>query len=187
MSLAESRAAALNRWRGNNIENASGSRFADHRFPNTFGFENEFNRFADRTVAGESLRSVMGGLFYLGDGVAHCDREASAAHQGNIGKIIADIGDCRIGQARFAKDFFIGRHLERLFHINKLHLHFVRPAEQRGTLAAGNAASSQARGLRQGEALAIVRVEGLDFEGAAVGLREQGDAAVRHRSVDIHE
>ena len=79
--------------------------FIDHCFPDAFGFENEFNGFADRAVAGESFRNVVGGLFYLGDGIAHGNGEASAAHQGNIRKIIADISDSRIGDARFLEGF----------------------------------------------------------------------------------
>jgi hypothetical protein len=37
------------------------------------------------------------------------------------------------------------------------------------------------------ETLTIVRVEGLDFEGDFFGLGEQGDTAVRHRAVHVHE
>lgn len=49
-------------------------------------------------------------------------------------------------------------------------------------LAAFNAARAKASRVRQGEPLAVVRVKGFDFEGGAVGLRKQRDAAVRHRA-----
>jgi hypothetical protein len=52
------------------LEIASRTGFIDHWFPDAFGFENEFNGFADRAVAGEGFRNVVGGLFYLGDGIA---------------------------------------------------------------------------------------------------------------------
>jgi hypothetical protein len=32
-----------------------------------------------------------------------------------------------------------------------------------------------------------MRVKGLDFEGGAVGLREQSDTTVRHRAVYVHK
>jgi hypothetical protein len=68
----------------------SSPRFVDHFFPDAFGFENEFNGFADRAPPGERLRSVVRGFFYLGDGICNGDGEAGATHQGNIWKVIAD-------------------------------------------------------------------------------------------------
>src|SRR5208337_3467403 len=50
---------------------ASRTRFIDHRFPDTFGFENEFNGFADRTVAATGARSVVCGLFHLRHSITH--------------------------------------------------------------------------------------------------------------------
>src|SRR5208337_2742811 len=47
---------------------------------------------------------------------------------GNIRKVITDKRDSRIGHARLLKDFFIGQHLLRLFHVDKFHLHFVGAA-----------------------------------------------------------
>jgi len=44
---------------------ASRTRFIDHRFPDTFGFENEFHGFADRAVTAAGARSVVRGLFHL--------------------------------------------------------------------------------------------------------------------------
>jgi len=63
----------------------------------------------------------------------------------------------------------------------------VGSAEERSTFAAGNTARTQACGLRQSEALAIMRVKGFDFEGCAVRLREQSHTAVRHRAVHIRQ
>jgi hypothetical protein len=37
------------------------------------------------------------------------------------------------------------------------------------------------------ETLSVVSVEGLDFQSAAIGLGEQGDAAVGHGAINIHE
>src|SRR6266478_4962632 len=54
-------------------------------------------------------------------------------------------------------------------------------------LAACNAACAKASRVSQGEPLAVVRVKGFAFEGCAVGLRKQGDAAVRHRAIYVHE
>jgi hypothetical protein len=85
------------------------------------------------------------------------------------------------------KDFFIGQHLLRLFHVDKLHLHFVGAAEERSTFATGNTAGTQAGGLRESKSLAIACVKGFDFEGGTVELREQGDTAVRHRPIHVHE
>src|SRR6266849_1480348 len=75
---------------------ASRTRFVDHRSPDAFGFENEFNGFADRAAAGEGFRGVVRGFLYLGDGIAHGNGEAGTTHQGNIRKIITDIGDGRV-------------------------------------------------------------------------------------------
>ncbi len=59
---------------------ASRTGFIDHRFPDAFGFENEFNGFADGAVACMSFRRVVRGVFDLRDGVAHSNGEASAVH-----------------------------------------------------------------------------------------------------------
>src|SRR5882762_4359824 len=60
-------------------------------------------------------------------------------------------------------------------------------AKQGCAFAARNATRTKPPGLRQRESLAIVRVEGLDFKGCAVGLRKQSHAAVRQCAVDVHE
>jgi hypothetical protein len=49
----------------------SRARFVDHLFPDTFGFENQFNGFPDRTVAGQRFRSIVRSVFYLRDGVTY--------------------------------------------------------------------------------------------------------------------
>lgn len=60
-------------------------------------------------------------------------------------------------------------------------------AKQRGAFSASDATGAQARGICQCEPLAIMRVKSLDFERGAVDLREQGNAAVGHRAVYVHE
>jgi hypothetical protein len=64
-------------------------------------------------------------LLNLRNRIAHCNREPSAAHDGKIRKVIANIRDSRVEPSRFLDNFFIGRHFQRLFHINKFHIHFV--------------------------------------------------------------
>ena len=59
---------------------ALSKRFVDHRFPDAFGFEHQFNGFADRAVPCESFRCIVRGVFYLGDGIAHRDGQAGAPH-----------------------------------------------------------------------------------------------------------
>ena len=66
-----------------------------------FGFENEFNGFGDRAVARWRFRCVVRCLFNFRNCVAHRNGEASAAHHGNIRKIIADIRDSRVGHPLF--------------------------------------------------------------------------------------
>jgi hypothetical protein len=47
------------------------TRFIDHRFPDTFGLENEFNGFTDRAVTTAGARRVVRGLFYLRGSITH--------------------------------------------------------------------------------------------------------------------
>ena len=54
-------------------------------------------------------------------------------------------------------------------------------------VATGDYAGTDACGMSESQALAVVGVEGFDFEGAAVGLGEQGDAAVGNGAVDVHQ
>jgi hypothetical protein len=61
------------------------------------------------------------------------------------------------------------------------------PPEEGSAPATGNAARTQAGRVREGKALAIVCVKRFDFEGGAVVLREQGNAAVRQCPVHVHE
>ena len=46
-------------------------------------------RVAHCPMAGKGFRGVMGGLFDFGNGIAHGDREAGSAQQGNVWKIVA--------------------------------------------------------------------------------------------------
>src|SRR5712691_266900 len=64
------------------LGNWSRTGFVDHRFPNAFGFENEFNRLADRAMTGERFRCVVRRLFNLRNRIAHRNGKASAAHNG---------------------------------------------------------------------------------------------------------
>jgi hypothetical protein len=41
--------------------------------------------------------------------------------------------------------------------------------------------------VSESEALTIVRIKGLDFEGDFFGLGEQDDATICHRAVYVHE
>ncbi len=124
--------------------------FVDHRLPDAFGFKNEFNRFADGTVASEGFRCVVRSAFHFRNRITYGDSEAGAAHQGNIGKVIADVSHSRIGDARFLQDFFVGGHFHRLFHIDEFHFHFVGTPQERSTFATGNTPRTQAGGLRKG-------------------------------------
>src|SRR5262249_17299119 len=135
---------------------ASRTGFVNHRFPDSFGFENEFNGFTDRSPAGKRFRNVMRGPFYFGDGIANSNSEASPPHQGNVGKIVADKGNGRIGDTRVSQDFFIGWHLHWLFHVDKFHLHFMGAAQECSAFSTRDTSRAKASRLRQGEPLAVV-------------------------------
>ena len=78
-------------------------------------------------------------------------------------------------------------HFRWLLHVDKFHLHLTGPPEEGRAFATGNAACTQASRVREGEALAIVCIKRLDFEGGAVVLREQSNAAGRQCPVHVHE
>ena len=75
----------------------------------------------------------------------------------------------KIGNPCLLENFFIRWHFQRLFHVDKLHLHFLGTAEKGGAFAAGDATGAQAGGPSEGKALAVVGVKGFDFEGGTVG------------------
>ena len=138
-------------------------------------------------MAGERFRCVVRRVFDLRNRVAHGDGEASAAHHGNIRKIVADIRDSRVGYSCFLDNFFIGRHFQWLFHVNKFHIHFMRAPKQGRALPAGDAAGAKASGVRECEPLAVMRVKGFDFEGDLFSLGQKCDTAICHCAVHIHE
>ena|SRR5882762_8005288 len=80
-----------------------------------------------------------------------------------------------------------GRHFQRLFHVNKLHIHFVGTPKQCRALPARDAASAKAGSVCECESLAVGRVKGLDFESDLFGLRQERDAAICHRAIHVHE
>ena len=133
-------------------------------------------------MPGQCFRCVVRCLFDLWNCIAHRHGEANAAHNGKIRKIIAYIGDNRIGYSCLANDFFVGGHLQCLFHINELHVHFVGAPKQCRALTSGYAASAKAGSVSESEALTIVRIKGLDFEGDFFGLGEQDDATIASRT-----
>ena len=57
----------------------------------------------------------------------------------------------------------------RLLFVDELDAHLRGAAAQGGALASGDDAGAKAGGARQGQALAVVGVEGFDFERGAVG------------------
>lgn len=166
---------------------ASRASFVDHRLPDTFGFENEFNRLADRTAAGESFGCVVCCLFNFRNCVAHRDREASAVQQRKVWKVVSDVGNGRVGYSSLSDNLFISRHLQRLFHVNKFHVHFTRSSQQGRTLTARDAARAKTSRVRERETLAVVRVKSLDFNCDLFGLGQQGDATICHGAIDVHE
>src|SRR5579862_8832996 len=85
--------------------------FIDQCFPDAFRFENQFNGFTNRAVAGERLRRIVGNFPYLRDSVSHCNREAGPAHERDIGKIIANVGNGGLGDPCLLEDLFKSRHL----------------------------------------------------------------------------
>jgi len=166
---------------------ASSSRFVDHRFPYALGPEHKFNRFPYRPVPGEGLRRIVRSLLYLRHGITHRNRESGTTQQREIRKVVPDKRDSGIGDASFSKNLLVRWHFYRLFHVDELHLHFVGAAQERGAFPPSNAARAEAGGLREGEPLAVVRVERLNFQGRAISLRKQGDTPIRHRTVNVHE
>src|SRR5271157_4786245 len=124
------------------------------------------------------FRSVVRGLFYFWDGIAHADREAGSVQQGNVWQIVADISNCRIRDASLPNDFLIGRRFQWLLHVDKFHLHFLRAAQQSRTFATSDATGTHAGGVGERQALAVMGIESLNFKRGAVVLRKQGDAAV---------
>jgi hypothetical protein len=54
-------------------------------------------------------------------------------------------------------------------------------------LPARDAPSAKASGVRECEALTVVRVKGFDFEGDLFGLGQKADAAICHRAIHVHE
>src|SRR5215470_2152344 len=107
-------------------------------------------------MASESVRNVMRGPFYLGDGIANSNSETSAAHKGNVRKIVADKSYGGIGNTRVSQDFFIGWHLHWLFHVDKFHLHFMGAAQECSAFSTRDTSRAKAGRLRQGEPLAVV-------------------------------
>jgi hypothetical protein len=54
-------------------------------------------------------------LFDLSNRIADRHGETNAAHHGKIREIIAHLGDNSIGHSRLPNNFFVSRHLQRLF------------------------------------------------------------------------
>ena len=71
----------------------SGSGFVDHLFPDALGFENEFDDFARGPFPAGSFGSVIGCAFHFRGSIGHGDGKADAAHNGQVGQIVSEIGD----------------------------------------------------------------------------------------------
>ncbi len=164
-----------------------GAGLFDQFLKKALGLEDEFDCFADSASSGEGFSGVMGNPLHLGDGVADGQGKAGAAHERNIGEIIADKGYGGIGDARFLQDFFVGGHFERDLHVDEFHFHLVGAAKKCGAFAAGDTTSAETSGVSEGETLAVVGIESLDLQSAAVGLRKERDAAVGHGAVNVHK
>src|SRR5437870_2874879 len=159
----------------------------DHLFPNSLGFENEFVEFARGAFAAWGFRSVMSHAFYFRGGVAHSHRKPNPPHDHEVRQIIAEKGHLGFLRTGLAQDIFVGRDFMTLLFVNKLDVQLFAPAPERRAAASGDDAGAQARSHGKRESLAVVRVEGLDFEGMAVLLRRQSYAAIRERPIHIHK
>src|SRR5258708_16754029 len=164
----------------------SGAGVVDEFVPDAFGFEDEFDGFADGALSGMGFGGIVRDFFYVGDGVTDCDGEADSFEDGDVGEIVTDKGDFGVFYAGFGEDFFVGGHFVRNLHVDVVHLHFVGAAEEGGAFAAGDAAGADAGGVGGGGALAVVGGGLFHFEGGAVRVREQEHAAVGHGGVDVH-
>src|SRR5262249_27656890 len=124
---------------------------------------------------------------YFDGGVADGDSEADAAHHSEIGKIVSQVGDFGFLHAGLFQNFFVSGNFVRLLFINKVHSHFGGAFADRGAFASADDAGADSRGAREGQALAVVRVEGLQFEGGTVRLGKKIDVTHGDGAVHVHE
>src|SRR5215467_676818 len=114
----------------------------------------------------------------LRDRITHSHCQSGAAQQWNVWKIISDVGDGGIGHSRLVENLFIGWHFDRLLHVNEVHAHFFCAPQEGRALPSSDASGTEAGGVREGQPLAVVGIEGLDLEGNLLGWRKQSNSAI---------
>src|SRR5690242_19023266 len=163
------------------------ARFVDHLFPDALGFENQLDQFARGSFAAGSLGSVIRRAFHLRRGVAHGNSEPDAAHDHQVGQIVAEIGDFGFLGASLSQNIFVSRDFVPLFFVNEFHIQLFASAPQRRAAPSSNDARAQACGHGESESLAVMRVEGLHFQRVVVWRGRQRYATVGERAVYIHQ
>jgi len=165
----------------------SGAGFVDHLFPDAFGFEDELYELAGGAFAADRLGDVMGGAFYFVGGVADGHGEADPLHNHQVRQVVSEKGNLGLVDAGSSQNVFVGGDFVALFLVHIRNVEFLATAAKRGAAAAGNHAGVETGGDGQGQALAVMGVEVLDFERAAVRLREQRNASVGERAIHVHQ
>ena len=172
---------------GSHLKVRSGAGLVDHLFPDAFGSEDELDELAGGAFAANRFGDVVCGAFYFVGGVSDGYSEPHPPHHHQIRQVVAEKGDLGFVDAGFSQNVFVGGDLVPLFFVDKSDVEFLAAAAKRGAAAAGNHAGVQTGGDGEGQALAVMGVEVLDFERTAIGLREQRDASIRERAIHIHQ
>src|SRR6266850_2944642 len=165
----------------------SGAGLINHLLPDALGFKDELDELAGGAFAANRLGDVMSGTFYFVGGVSDGHSQTDPLHNHQIGQVVAEEGDLGFVDAGFSQNVFVSGDLVALFFVDKGDVEFLAAAAKRGAAAAGNHAGVETGGDGQGQALAVMGVEILDFERAAVRLREQRDASVGERAIHVHQ
>src|SRR5213595_3805573 len=120
-----------------------GARLVDHFFPDALGPEDKLDDLARGSLAAVSFGSVVCGAFHFRSRVSHGYREPDAAHDEQVGQIIAKIGDLGFLCSGFSQNIFISCNFVPLLLVDKLDVQLFATATQRRAAPAGDDAGAQ--------------------------------------------
>src|SRR5262245_29793158 len=155
--------------------------------PFVLRFEDQFDRFARRAATAGLVRHEMGAFAYFVDGVRDGDRQSHAAHDGQVGQVVAYVGDLVVGEAFGGFDLFVDGEFVVNALMEAVDLQFAGAGGEGRRDAAADYAELQTGLARELQTLPVVDVE--DFQAFHYALTVEGvmQAAVGQDAVAIQQ
>ena len=142
---------------------------------------------AKRALTASRRRHVMDAAFYFGPGIGRSERQPCAPQDGNVGQVVARVGDIRQGEATLLDDLFQDRNLLDVALVNIRHAYLLGADLQGVRFASADDSRLDTVPPQPLQRDAVLSVEALGLDHLPILSRDVKKQAVGEHAVDIHK